>query len=62
VDAHQREVKHFLDWISQRAGNSGPFNAQKQRTRSTAATKRAGQEDVDADSLFVNFSILSDCT
>jgi site-specific recombinase XerD len=29
VDAYQRELRHFLDWISQRAGNSGPFDAQQ---------------------------------
>ena len=30
VEAYQRELRHFLDWISRRAGNSGPFNAQQQ--------------------------------
>jgi len=24
VDSYHRELKHFLDWISQRAGNSSP--------------------------------------
>jgi site-specific recombinase XerD len=33
VDAYQRELQHFLNWISQRAGNSGPFNAQQQLTK-----------------------------
>ena len=33
VDAYQRELRHFLDWISQRAGNSGPFDAQQQLTK-----------------------------
>ncbi len=28
VDAYHRELTHFLDWISQCAGNSSPFNAQ----------------------------------
>jgi site-specific recombinase XerD len=33
VDAYQRELRHFLNWISQRAGNSGPFDAQQQLTK-----------------------------
>ena len=33
VDAYQRELRNFLDWISQRAGNSGPFDAQQQLTK-----------------------------
>ena len=33
VDAYERELRHFLDWISQRIGNSGPFNAQQQLTK-----------------------------
>jgi site-specific recombinase XerD len=33
VDAYQRELRHFLDWIAQRPGNSGPFNAQRQLTQ-----------------------------
>ena len=33
VDAYQRKLRNFLDWISQRAGNSGPFDAQQQLTK-----------------------------
>ena len=33
VDAYQRELRHFLNWISQRAGNNGPFDAQQQLTK-----------------------------
>jgi site-specific recombinase XerD len=35
VDAYQRELRNFLDWISQRAGNSGPFDAQQELTKTT---------------------------
>jgi len=38
VDAYQRELRHFLDWISQRAGNSGPFNTQQQLTKTALQT------------------------
>src|SRR5258707_9426298 len=37
VEAYQRELRHFLDWISRRAGNSGPFNAQKELLRRNPA-------------------------
>ena len=33
LDAYQRELRHFLNWISQRAGNRGPFDAQQQLTK-----------------------------
>jgi len=38
VDAYQRELRHFLDWISRRAGNSGPFNAQQHLTKTALQT------------------------
>ncbi|MGA8656970.1 MAG: site-specific integrase [Chthoniobacterales bacterium] len=38
VDAYQRELRHFLDWISQRAGNSAPFNTQQQLTKTALQT------------------------
>ena len=38
VEAYQRELRHFLDWISRRAGNSGPFNAQQQLTKTALQT------------------------
>jgi integrase family protein with SAM-like domain len=38
VDAYQRELRHFLDWISQRAGNRGPFNAQQHLTKTALQT------------------------
>src|SRR5258707_7741523 len=41
VEAYQRELRHFLDWISRRAGNSGPFNAQKQLTKTALQTYMA---------------------
>src|SRR5258707_15373685 len=37
VEAYQRELRHFLDWISRRAGNSGPFNAEKELLRRNPA-------------------------
>ena len=33
ADAYQRELRNFLNWISKRAGNSGPFEAQQQLTK-----------------------------
>src|SRR5260221_12424535 len=41
VEGYQRELRHFLDWISRRAGNSGPFNAQKQLTKTALHTYMA---------------------
>jgi site-specific recombinase XerD len=41
VEAYQRELRHFLDWISRRAGNSGPFNAQQQLTKTALQTYMA---------------------
>jgi hypothetical protein len=38
VDAYHRELRHFLDWISQRAGNSSPFNAQQHLTKTALQT------------------------
>ena len=41
VEAYQRELRHFLDWISRRAGNSGPFNPQQQLTKTALQTYMA---------------------
>jgi site-specific recombinase XerC len=38
VDAYHRELRHFFDWISQRAGNSSPFNAQQHLTKTALQT------------------------
>jgi len=38
VDAYQRELRHFLDWISQRVGNSGPFDARQHLTKTALQT------------------------
>ena len=40
VDAYQRELRNFLDWMSQRAGNGGPFDAQQQLTKTAPASCR----------------------
>jgi site-specific recombinase XerD len=41
VEAYQRELRHFLDWISRRAGNSGPFNPRQQLTKTALQTYMA---------------------
>jgi site-specific recombinase XerD len=41
VEAYQRELWHFLDWISRRAGNTGPFNPQQQLTKTALQTYMA---------------------
>jgi len=38
VDAYHRELRHFLDWISQCAGNSSPFNTQQHLTKTALQT------------------------
>src|SRR6202158_2819658 len=38
VNAYHRELRHFLDWISHRAGNSGPFNAEQYLTKTALQT------------------------
>ena len=38
VDAYHRELRHFLDWISQCAGNSSPLNTQQHLTKTALQT------------------------
>ena len=57
VDAYQRELRNFLDWISQRAGNSGPFDAQQQLTKTALQCylthlQSEGRGDVEAQPSF----------
>jgi len=33
VDTYHRELRHFLRWLGQRRGNSGPFSALRELTK-----------------------------
>lgn len=38
VDTYRRELRHFLTWLAQRPGNSGPFSASQQLTKTALET------------------------
>jgi hypothetical protein len=38
VDTYHRELRHFLTWLAQRPGNSGPFSAPRQLTKTALET------------------------
>jgi site-specific recombinase XerD len=38
MDTYHRELRHFLTWLAQRPGNSGPFSAARQLTQTALET------------------------